>query len=70
VIGGRELSGLESQYHGQTLEFGANAAHCYGQIAARPEVKAREPQLIDMLIAAQAQFHSIPIATPNVKDFD
>ncbi len=64
------LSGLQSRYYGQTLEFGADAAHCYGQIAARPEVKARQPQVVDMLIAAQAQFHCIPIATRNVKDFD
>jgi toxin FitB len=64
------LSGLQSRYYGQTLEFGAGAAHCYGQIAARPEVKAREPQVIDMLIAAQAQHHGIPIATRNLKDFD
>ena len=64
------LSGLQSRYYGQTLEFGADAAHCYGQIAARPEVKARQPQVIDMLIAAQAQHHTIPIATRNVKDFD
>jgi toxin FitB len=64
------LSGLQSRYYGQTLEFGADAAHCYGQIAARPEVKAREPQVIDMLIAAQAQCHSIPIATRNLKDFE
>jgi toxin FitB len=63
------LEGLESRYYSQTLEFGPDAAHHYGQIAARPEVKAREPQVIDMLIAAQAQFHGIPIATRNVKDF-
>jgi toxin FitB len=64
------LSGLQSRYYGQTLEFGADAAHCYGQIAARPEVKAREPQVIDMLIAAQAQHHGIPVATRNMRDFD
>jgi toxin FitB len=66
----RWLSGLQSRYYGQTLEFGADAAYCYGQIAARPEVTARAPQVIDMLIAAQAQCHSIPIATRNLKDFD
>lgn len=64
------LSGLQSRYYGQTLEFGADTAHCYGQIAARPEVKARQPQVIDMLIAAQANHHGIPIATRNLKDFD
>lgn len=64
------LSGLQSRYFGQTLTFGAGDAHCYGQIAARPEVKARQPQVIDMLIAAQAQQHGIPVATRNAKDFD
>jgi toxin FitB len=64
------LAGLEARYYGQTLPFDADAARCYGQIAARPEVKAREPQVIDMLIAAQAQQHGIPIATQNIRDFD
>jgi toxin FitB len=64
------LSGLEARYYGQTLPFDAADAHCYGQIAARPEVKAREPQVIDMLIAAQAQRHAIPLATRNMRDFD
>ena len=64
------LSGLESRYYGQTLAFGAESAHCYGRIAARPEVKARKPQIIDMLIAAQALEHAIPVATRNAKDFE
>jgi toxin FitB len=64
------LDGLEARYYSQTLEFGSDAAYHYGQIAARPEVKAREPQVIDMLIAAQAQFHGIPLATRNLKDFE
>ena len=64
------LSGLESRYYGQTLVFGAESAHCYGRIAARPEVQARKPQIIDMLIAAQALEHAIPIATRNAKDFE
>lgn len=64
------LTGLESRYWGQTLTFGPEAAHCYGRIAARPEVKARKPQIIDMLLAAQAMERGIPIATRNAKDFD
>ncbi|MEO6091844.1 MAG: PIN domain-containing protein [Novosphingobium sp.] len=64
------LAGLESRYWGQTLVFGPQAAHQYGRIAARPEVKARKPQIIDMQIAAQAQEHGIPIATRNAKDFE
>ena len=64
------LTGLEHRYYGQTLVFGSAAAHQYGRIAARPEVKARQPQVIDMLLAAQAQEHAIPVATRNAKDFE
>ena len=64
------LSGLEARYYGQTLVFGREAAHCYGRIAARPEVKARKPQIIDMQLAAQALERGIPVATRNAKDFD
>ena len=63
------LTGLEARYFGQTLVFGTDAAHQYGRIAARPEVRARQPQIIDMQIAAQALQHAIPIATRNAKDF-
>jgi predicted nucleic acid-binding protein len=64
------LKALEGRYYGQTLVFGSAAAHQYGHIAARPEVKARKPQVIDMLLAAQAQEHAIPVATRNAKDFE
>lgn len=64
------LAGLESRYYSTTLEFGPGAARHYGNIAARPEVKARKPQVIDMLIAAQALHHEIPVATRNTGDFD
>lgn len=63
------LEGLRSRYQHHTLEFGSEDAYHYGQIAARPEVKAREPQVIDMLIAAQAQHRAIPLATRNTRDF-
>lgn len=64
------LAGLEARYWGQTLSFGRQSARHYGQIAAHPEVKARQPQIIDMQIAAQAQEHGIPLATRNARDFD
>ena len=64
------LSGVESRYYGQTLSFGPAAAHHYGRIAADPEVKARKPQVIDMLLAAQAREHAMPVATRNAKDFE
>lgn len=64
------LEGLRARYYHHTLPFGDEDADHYGHIAARPEVKAREPQVIDMLIAAQAQHRSIPIATRNMRDFE
>jgi toxin FitB len=64
------LTGLEARFYGQTLRFGVESAHHFGRIAARPEVKARQPQIIDMLLAAQAQEHGIPLATRNARDFD
>jgi toxin FitB len=63
-------AGLEARYWGQTLAFGRDAAHRYGEIAARPEVKARAPQVIDMQLAAQAREHCIPLATRNARDFE
>jgi toxin FitB len=64
------LTGLESRYWGETLVFGPESAHHYGRIAARPEVKARKPQIIDMQIAAQALEHNCALATRNAKDFE
>lgn len=64
------LAGLEARYRNRTLVFGPEAARHYGHLAARPEVKQRKPQIIDMQIAAQAQAHAIPIATRNAKDFE
>lgn len=64
------LKGLESRYWGQTLAFDRDAAHHYGRVAARPEVKARQPQIIDMQIAAQALARGIPVATRNARDFE
>ena len=63
-------AGLEARYWGQTLAFGRESAREYGRIAARPEVKVRQPQIIDMQIAAQAIEHGIALATRNAKDFD
>jgi toxin FitB len=64
------LGALEARYWGQTLPFGRAAAHHFGQIAACPETKARQPQIIDMQIAAQALEHAIPLATRNARDFE
>jgi toxin FitB len=66
----RWLEGLRARYYHHTLPFGGEDADCYGRIAAHPDVKARAPQVIDMLIAAQAQQRGIPVATRNRKDFE
>jgi toxin FitB len=64
------LEGLRGRYFHHTLPFGDGDADHFGRIAAHPEAKAREPQVFDMLIAAQAQHRSIPVATRNCKDFE
>jgi toxin FitB len=64
------LASLEARYSGHILNFDAAAGHAYAAIAARPEVKALQPQIFDMQIAAQAMAHGMPIATRNVKDFE
>lgn len=63
------LAGLEARYYGRIIDFDADAARHYGQIAAHPEVKSRQPQILDMQIAARARALGIPIATRNVRDF-
>lgn len=64
------LAGLESRYWSRTLDFDKDCARHYGRIAAHPEARAREPQVIDMQLAAQAQVHGASIATRNLRDFD
>lgn len=63
------LDGLQSRYWGQTWRFDEGDAHCYGHIAAMPEVKARKPQVIDIQLAAQAVARGASLATRNVSDF-
>lgn len=63
------LEGLRARYYHHTLRFEDADADHYGRIAALPEVKARQPQVFDMLIAAQAQSRAIPVATRNTRDF-
>ncbi len=64
------LAGLEARYWGQTLAFGRPSARKYNRLAVRPEVKARQPQIIDIQIAEQAIQHGIQLATRNARDFD
>lgn len=63
------LEGIESRYYSQTWVFGIDDAHQYGRIAALPEVKTRQPQVIDIQLAAQALARDANVATRNVKDF-
>ena len=65
----RWVDGLELRYGSQTLDFDRKSAHHFGRIAASREAKARDPQVIDMQLAAQAAAYGATIATRNVKDF-
>lgn len=64
------LEGLQSRYWSRILDFGKDCARHYGRIAAHPDTKARQPQVFDMQIAAQAQAYRASIATRNLKDFE
>jgi toxin FitB len=64
------VDGLESRYWSQTLDFDKTSAHRFGRIAASREAKARDPQVIDMQLAAQAEAYGATIATRNVRDFE
>lgn len=66
----RWLEGLKSRYWSRTLDFDSGAAHEYGRIAAGAEARARDPQVFDLQIAAQAAAHDATIATRNVRDFE
>lgn len=65
----RWLDGLKSRYFVRTLAFDSEAAHEYGRIAAGAEAKARDPQVFDLQIAAQAAARDAAIATRNTRDF-
>ena len=64
------LDGMQSRYYSQTWQFDSRDAYCYGHVAANPEVKARQPQVIDIQLAAQALARDASIATRNAKDFE
>jgi predicted nucleic acid-binding protein len=63
------LRGLEERYWSYVWHFDADDARAYGRIAASTEAKARDPQIIDLQLAAQALARGATIATRNVKDF-
>ena len=65
----RWVEGLEWRYWSRTIEFDKDAARSYGSIAASPAAKARDPQVFDLQIAAQAQARNCPVATRNTRDF-
>lgn len=64
------LRGLEERYWSRVWEFDAADARSYGGLAASTEAKKREPQIIDIQIAAQALARNASLATRNVKDFE
>lgn len=64
------LRGLEQRYWSRVWLFDAGDARSFGRLAARTEVKKRNPQVIDLQLAAQALARKAPVATRNVKDFE
>lgn len=64
------LRGLEERYWSRVWLFDAGDARSFGRLAARTEVKKRNPQVIDLQLAAQALARNAPVATRNVKDFE
>jgi toxin FitB len=64
------LRGLEERYWSHVWDFDAADARAYGCLAASIEVKKRDPQIIDLQIAAQALARDAAVATRNVKDFE
>jgi toxin FitB len=64
------LRGLEERYWSCVWNFDAEDARAFGRLAASIEVKKRDPQVIDLQLAAQALARGAAVATRNVKDFE
>jgi toxin FitB len=64
------LRGLEERYWSYVWNFDADDARAFGRLAASTEAKRREPQIIDMQLAAQALARNASVATRSVKDFE
>jgi toxin FitB len=64
------LRGIEERYWSSVWNFDAEDARAFGRLAASSEAKRREPQIIDMQLAAQALARNASVATRNVKDFE
>lgn len=64
------LRGLEERYWSRVWHFDADDARSFGRLAASTEVKKRDPQVIDLQLAAQALARGAAVATRNVKDFE
>jgi toxin FitB len=63
------LRGLEDRYWGRVWSFDEDDARAYGILAASTEANARDPQIIDLQLAAQALARDAVVATRNVADF-
>ena len=64
------LKGLEERYWSYVWHFDSHDARAYGRLAAGTEAKKRDPQIIDLQIAAQALARNASVATRNMKDFE
>ncbi len=63
------LRGLEERYWSRVWDFDAEDARSFGRLAASTEVKKRDPQVIDLQLAAQALARDAAVATRNVRNF-
>ncbi|WP_084099984.1 type II toxin-antitoxin system VapC family toxin [Demequina sp. NBRC 110051] len=59
------IDGLVVTFDGRVLDFTADAAQFAATLTSRPDA----PGLADIMIAATAQVHGMPVATRNVQDF-
>lgn len=64
------LRGLEERYWSRVWHFDADDARSFGRLAASTEVKKRDPQVIDLQLAAQALARGAAVVTRNVRDFE
>lgn len=63
------LEGLLALFDGRILAFDAQAARCYGEIAARARLAGKGLPLPDGYIAATAAAHGFAVATRDTAPF-
>jgi hypothetical protein len=66
----RRLTEIENRF--SALPIDESVARAYGELAARTVRAGRKvrPRVVDLLIAATARVHSVPLYTKNGEDFE